>query len=106
MRSAKKGSNSMKVRQLTNTSYPQTRRAIDDMTIEMYQDVVSAVLHDASPIEVAYVIKDIWEVTSLSLYDNTNINHEQFAICMCRIRKVLDEAFKSLGVDDLDWDFE
>lgn len=96
----------MKVRQLTNTSYPQTRRAIDDMTIEMYQDVVSAVLHDESPIEVAYEIKDIWEVTSLSLYDNTNITHEQFLRCMCRISKVLDEAFKSLGVDDLDWDFK
>lgn len=105
MRSAKKRRKRMKVRQLTNTSYPQTRRAIDDMTIEMYQDVVSAVLHDASPIEVAYVIKDIWEVTSLSLYDNTNITHEQFLRCMCRIDKVLDEAFKSLGVDDLDWDF-
>lgn len=51
----------MKVRMLTNTSYPQTRRAIDDMTVEMYQDVVSAVLHDDSPIEVASSIKDIWK---------------------------------------------
>ena len=89
----------MKARQLTNTSYRQTRRAIDDMTIEMYQDVVSAVLHDASPTEVAYVIKDIWEVTSLSLYDNTNITHREFLTCVTRIAHVLDEAFKSLGVE-------
>lgn len=96
----------MKVRTLKDTSYQQTRRAIDDMTVEMYQDVVSAVLHDDSPIEVATSIKDIWEVVADSLYDNTNINHKQFAKCMCRIFKVLDEAFKSLGVDDLEWDFE
>ena len=96
----------MKVRQLNNTSYPQTMRAIHDMTSEMYQDVVSAVLHDESPIKVASSIKDIWEVVANSLYDNTNIDHRQFAKCMCRILKVLDEAFKSLGVDDLDWDFK
>lgn len=96
----------MKVRMLKDTSYPQTRRAIDDMTVEMYQDVVSAVLHDDSPIEVASSIKDIWEVVADSLYDNTNINHKQFVRCMCRILKVLDEAFKSLGVDDLEWDFK
>ena len=96
----------MKVRTLKDTSYPQTRRAIDDMTFEMYQDVVSAVLHDESPIEVASSIKDIWEVVVSSLYENTNIDHRQFAKCMCRILKVIDEAFKSLGVDDLDSDFK
>ena len=96
----------MKVRTLTDTSYPQTMRAIYDMTSEMYQDVVSAVLHDESPIEVATSIKDIWEVVADSLYDNTNINHRQFAKCMCRILKVLDETFKSLGVDDLDWELK
>lgn len=96
----------MKVRMLKDTSYPQTRRAIDDMTVEMYQDVVSAVLHDDSPIEVATSIKDIWELVADSLYDNTNITHRQFLKCMWRILKVLDEAFKSLGMDDLDWDFK
>lgn len=96
----------MKVRMLKDTSYPQTRRAIDDMTVEMYQDVVSAVLHDDSPIEVASSIKDIWELVADSLYDNTNITHRQFLKCMWRILKVLDEAFKSLGMDDLDWDFK
>ena len=95
----------MKVRMLKDTSYPQTRRAIDDMTIEMYQDVVSGVLHDDSPIELATSIKDVWEVVAGSLYDNTNITHKQFTLCMCRILRVLDEAFKSLGVDDMDWDF-
>lgn len=96
----------MKVRMLTDTSYPQTRRAIDDMTSEMYQDVVSGLLHDESPIDIATSIKDIWEVVANSLYGNTNINHRQFAKCMCRILKSLDEAFKSLGMNDLDWDFK
>lgn len=91
----------MEVRMLKDTSYQQTRRAIDDMTVEMYQDVVSALLHDDSPIEVASSIKDTWEVVADSLYDNTNINHKQFTRCMCRILKAIDEAFKSLGVDDL-----
>lgn len=96
----------MKVRMLTDTSYPQTRRAIDDMTSEMYQDIVSGLLHNESPIDIATSIKDNWEVVANSLYDNTNINHRQFAKCMCRILKSLDEAFKSLGVNDLDWDFK
>lgn len=96
----------MKVRMLKDTSYPQTRRAIDDMTVEMYQDVVSGVLHDDNPLKVASDIKDIWEVVAQSLYDNNNISHRQFLKCIARIIKVLDEAFKSLGVDDLDWDFE
>lgn len=96
----------MKLKSLDKTSYPQTRRAIDDMTIEMYQEVTSAILHDESPIQVATAIKDIWEVVASSLYDNNNLTHKEFARCMCRILKVLDEAFKSLGVDDLDWDFK
>ena len=90
----------MKVRMLKNTSYPQTRRAIDDMTIEMYQDVVSAILHDDSPIEVAYLITDIWEVVAQSLYENNNLTHRQFLTCITRIGHVLDEAYKSLGVEN------
>lgn len=96
----------MKVRMLTNTSYPQTIRDIDDMTFEMYKDVVSAILHDESPIELASSIKDMCEIVANSLYDNTNINHKQFARCMFRILKVFDDVCKSLGVDDLDWDFK
>ena len=52
----------MNVRQLDNTSYPKTRRLIDTMTIEMYQDITSAILHDKSRIELASAIFDIWEV--------------------------------------------
>lgn len=97
----------MKVISLSTTSYTQTRRAIDDMTIEMYQEVTSALLHDDSPIKVASDIKDIWEVVAQSLYDNNNnISHRQFLKCIARIVKVLEEAFASLGVEDIEWDFE
>lgn len=96
----------MKVISLSTTSYPQTRRAIDDMTIEMYQEVTSALLHDDSPIKVASDIKDIWEVVAQSLYDNNNISRRQFLKCIARIVKVLEEAFASLGVEDIEWDFE
>lgn len=96
----------MKVISLSTTSYPQTRRAIDDMTIEMYQEVTSALLHDDSPIKVASDIKDIWEVVAQSLYGNNNISHRQFLKCIARIVKVLEEAFASLGVEDIEWDFE
>lgn len=96
----------MKVISLSTTSYPQTRRAIDDMTIEMYQEVTSALLHDDSPIKVASDIKDIWEVTAQSLYGNNNISHRQFLKCIARIVKVLEEAFASLGVEEIEWDFE
>lgn len=96
----------MKVISLSTTSYPQTRRAIDDMTIEMYQDVTSALLHDDSPIKVASDIKDIWEVVAQSLYDNNNISPRQFLKCIARIVKVLKEAFASLGVEEIELDFE
>ena len=99
MRSAKKGSNSMKVRQLNRTSYPQTRRAIDDMTIEMYQDITSGLLHDNSPIQLASDIFDIWEVVAQSLYDNNNLTHREFLTCITRIGHLLEEAYKSLGVE-------
>ena len=99
MRSAKKGSNSMKVRQLNKTSYPQTRRAIDDMTIEMYQDITWGLLHDDSPLQLASDIFDIWEVVAQSLYDNNNLTHREFLTCITRIGHLLEEAYKSLGVE-------
>ena len=99
MRSAKKGSNSMKVRQLNNTSYPKTRRLIDDMTIEMYQDITTGILHDNSPLQIASDIFDIWEVVAQSLYDNNNLTHREFLTCITRIGHLLDEAYKSLGVE-------
>ena len=99
MRSAKKGSNSMKVRQLTETSYPKTRRLIDDMTIEMYQDITSDILHDKSPIQIASDIHDKWEVVAQSLYKNNNLTLREFITCITRIGHVLEEAYKSLGVE-------
>lgn len=99
MRSAKKGSSSMKVRQLNSTSYPKTRRLIDDMTIEMYQDITTGILHDDSPLQIASDIFDIWEVVAQSLYDNTNLTHREFLTCITRIGHLLEEAYKSLGVE-------
>lgn len=99
MESAKKRRKRMKVRQLTNTSYPKTRRLIDDMTIEMYQDITSGILHDDSPLQIASDIFDIWEVVAQSLYDNTNLTHREFLTCITRIGQVLEEAYKSLGVE-------
>lgn len=99
MESAKKGSNSMTVRQLNNTSYPKTRRLIDDMTIEMYQDITSGILHDNSPLQIASDIFDIWEVVAQSLYDNNNLTHREFITCITRIGHVLEETYKSLGVE-------
>ena len=89
----------MTVRQLNNTSYPKTRRLIDDMTIEMYQDITSGLLHDDSPLEIASDIKDLWEVVAQSLYDNNNLTHREFLTCITRIGHLLDEAYKSLGVE-------
>lgn len=100
MRSAKKGSNSMKVRQLNNTSYQKTRRLIDDMTIEMYQDITSGILHDDSPLQIASDIFDIWAPAAQSLYENNNITHREFLTCITCIINVLEEAYKSLGVED------
>lgn len=99
MESAKKRRKRMKVRQLNNTSYPKTRRLIDDMTIEMYQDITSGILHDNSPLQIASDIFDIWEVVAQSLYDNNNLTHREFLTCITRIGQVLEEAYKSLGVE-------
>ena len=90
----------MKVRHLNSTSYPKTRRLIDDMTIEMYQDITTGILHDNSPIQIASDIYDDWEVVAQSLYDNTNLTHREFLTCITRIGQVLEEAYKSLGVVD------
>ena len=99
MESAKKRRKRMKVRQLNSTSYPKTRRLIDDMTIEMYQDITVGILHDDSPLQIASDIFDIWEVVAQSLYDNTNLTHREFLTCITRIGQVLEEAYKSLGVE-------
>ena len=84
----------MKVRHLNSTSYPKTRRLIDDMTIEMYQDITTGILHDNSPIQIASDIFDDWEVVAQSLYDNTNLTHREFLTCITRIGQVLEEAYK------------
>ena len=89
----------MIVKMLNSTSYPKTRRLIDDMTIEMYQDIISGLLHDDSPLEIASDIKDLWEVVAQSLYDNNNLTHREFLTCITRIGHLLEEAYKSLGVE-------
>ena len=99
MRSTRKGSNSMIVKKLNNTSYSKTRRLIDDMTIEMYRDITTGLLHDNSPIQIAYDIKDVWEVVALSLYDNQQLKHREFLTCITRIYKLLELAYESLGVE-------
>lgn len=99
MESAKKRRKRMKVRMLNSTSYPKTRRLIDDMTIEMYQDITTGILHDDSPLQIASDIFDIWEVVAQSLYDNTNLTHREFLTCITRIGQVLEQAYKSLGVE-------
>ena len=99
MRSAKKRRKRMKVRQLNQTSYPKTRRLIDDMTIEMYQDITVGILHDDSPLQIASDIYGIWEVVAQSLSENNNLTHREFLTCITRIGHVLEEAYKSLGVE-------
>ena len=89
----------MKLRQLNQTSYPKTRKLIDDMTIEMYQDITVGILHDDSPLQIASDIYSIWEVVAQSLYENNNLTHREFLTCITRIGHVLEEAYKSLGVE-------
>lgn len=89
----------MTVKMLNSTSYPKTRRIIDDMTIEMYQEITSALLHDNSPVQIASDIKDVWEVVAQSLYDNEQLTHREFLTCITRIGKLLATAYNSLGVE-------
>ena len=89
----------MNVKQLNNTSYPKTRRLIDDMTIEMYQDITSGILHDKSPLQIASDIFDIWEDVAQTLYYNDKLTHREFLTCITRIGIVLEEAYNSLGVE-------
>lgn len=89
----------MNVKQLNNTSYPKTRRLIDDMTIEMYKDITYGILHDDSPLQIASDLFEIWEVVAQQLYDNSNLTHKEFLTCITRIGLVVEEAYKSLGVE-------
>ena len=99
MKSAKKRRKRMTVKMLNSTSYPKTRRLIDDMTIEMYQGITSGLLHDDSPLQIGYDIKDTWEVVALSLYDNEQLTHREFLTCITQICKMLELAYKSLGLE-------
>ena len=89
----------MNVKKLNSTSYPKTRRLIEDMTIEMYKDITYGILHDDSPLQIASDIYDIWGAVAQSLYENNNLTHREFIMCITRIAHVLDEAYKSLGVE-------
>ena len=89
----------MTVKMLNSTSYQKTRRLIDDMTIEMYQDITTGLLIDNSPLQIASDIMSIWEVVAQSLYDNKYLTHREFLTCITRIVKVLTSAYNSLGVE-------
>ena len=89
----------MNVKQLNNTSYPKTRRLIEDMTIEMYKDITYGILHDDSPLQIASDIYDIWGVVAQSLYENNNLTHREFLTCIRCIVQVIEDAYKSLGVE-------
>lgn len=89
----------MKVKQLSETSYPKTIRLIDSMAIEMYQDITVGILHDDSPLKIASDIFDIWEVVAQSLYENNKLSHREFLTCLTRIGILLEDAYKSLGVE-------
>ena len=89
----------MKVKQLSETSYPKTIRLIDSMAIEMYQDITVGILHDDSPLKIASDIFDIWEVVAQSLYENNKLTHREFLTCLTRIGILLEDAYKSLGVE-------
>ena len=89
----------MTVKMLNSTSYLKTRRLIDDMTIEMYQDITTGLLIDNSPLQIASDIMSIWEVVAQSLYDNEHLTHREFLVCITRIVKLLTSAYNSLGVD-------
>lgn len=89
----------MTVKQLSTGNYGKVVRAIDEMTIEMYQDITKGLLHDNSPIQLATDIYDIWEVVAQSLYDNTEITHRQFLKAIMRIDSLIETAQKSLGVE-------
>ena len=89
----------MKVKQLSETSYPKTIRLIDSMAIEMYQDITVGILHDESPLKIASDIFDIWEVVAQSLYENNKLTHREFLTCLTRIGILLEDAYKSLGVE-------
>ena len=89
----------MNVKMLNSTSYPKTRRLIDDMTIEMYQEITSCLLHDYSPLQIASDIKDVWENVAQSLYDNKQLTHREFLTCITRIYQLLETTYNSLGAE-------
>lgn len=99
MRSAKKRRKRMKIKKLNTTSYPKTLILIDDITIKMYQDITSGLLHDNSPLQIGYDIKDIWESVTHSLYDNEQLTHREFLTCITQIQKLLELAYNSIGIE-------
>lgn len=89
----------MTVKPLNRMTYYKVCRTIDTMTIEMYQEITSALLHDASPIELATTLYDQWEMIAQTLYDNDEITHKQFLLAIKRIDHNLEMMFASLGVE-------
>lgn len=89
----------MTVKTLGKGTYGKVMRTIDELTIEMYQDITKALLHDDSPVQLATDIFDIWECVAQTLYDNTEITHKQFLKAIVHINDLVETAQKSLGVE-------
>lgn len=89
----------MTVKPLNRMTYYKVCRTLDQMTIEMYQEITSALLHDASPIELATELHDTWEMVAQTLYENDEITHKQCVLALNRIGRTLMQAFASLGVE-------
>lgn len=96
-----KGVTIMTVRNLGKGNMGKVMREIHEMTIEMYQDITSAILHDESPVTIATDITDIWEVVAQTLYNNTELSHKQFLRAMVKINDLVELCYKSLGVEPI-----
>lgn len=89
----------MKKVNLTNCNYHTVLRLIDKATIEMYQDITEALLHDTSPLILSSHVVETWEEIALTLQDNNNITHQEYITCIMRIAELVELCVKSLGVE-------
>jgi len=89
----------MKKVNLSNQPYHTLCRLIDLTTIEMYQDITEALLHDTSPLELASQVIDIWEDIAMTLHDNYIITHQEYLSIIMRISELVEVCVKSLGVE-------
>jgi hypothetical protein len=89
----------MKKVNLSNQPYHTICRLIDQATIEMYQDITDALLHDTSPLELSCQVIDIWVEIAKTLHYNDNITHQEYLSIIMRISELVEVCLKSLGVE-------